>query len=629
MSYKMKLQLTFILYGLILVLFTQLVVFKLQERDIKADSIKKASQTFEERDNTFKSYIQDTNLRLLSVKKSQIFNDYLANKQNTTLVHSLFLDIANTSDNIMQLRYIDTRGMERVRVDRNQYASEAHLVQEKDLQDKSDRYYFKETLNSGKNIFWFSKLDLNIEHKKIEKPVKPVLRVGLVVYHEGKEDGILIINIFMKQFLQNLTSIPLYNIYLFDKEGNILVDSIHENCWSHYLKNNETISTHFPDEYTKILANGEYFGNNIYSNRIFLNNDEEIHMVIESKNSYIQAKMISYLYELGWIMIAIILISFPFSYFFSNIPAKLKEQVDKQKAEQDTLLSLFDLSDAVLIKWNNDEDWSIDFVSKSVHKLLGYSQNDLESNSVKYVSCIHHNDLKRVTQEVEDAIKNRVYFFEHRPYRIITKDGDIKWIIDSTVIVRDSKDEITHFVGYLTDITELKNSELALQNISRTDQLTKISNRMHTDDVLQNQYHRFYRDNEICSIVLVDIDYFKVVNDKYGHLVGDSVLIEFAGLIKASIREEDVVGRWGGEEFLIILPHTNITQAMQLSEKLRGLIENHNFTTIKHKTASFGVATFEQGITIQTLLDTADNALYQSKNNGRNQVTSVQESSTT
>lgn len=629
MSYKIKLQLTFILYGLILVLSTQLVVFKLQERDIKANSIKKASQTFQERNNTFKSYVQDTNLRLLSVKNSQIFNDYLANKQNSDLVNSLFLDIANTSENIMQLRYIDMRGMERVRVDRNQCASQAHIVQEKDLQDKSDRYYFRETLNSGKNVFWFSKLDLNIEHKKIEMPVKPVLRVGVVVFHEGQEDGILIINIFMKQFLQNLTSIPLYDIYLFDKEGNILVDSIHKHCWSNYLNRNNTISNHFPDEHINILANNEYFGNNIYSNRIFLNNDENIRMVIKPKKNYIRVEMINCLYELGWIMIGIILISFPFSYFFSSIPAKLKEQVDKQKAEQDTLLSLFDLSDAVLIKWNNDEEWSINFVSKSVHKLLGHSQGALESNSVKYASCIHHDDLKRVTQEVEDAIKNSVYFFEHKPYRIITKDGDVKWIMDSTVIVRDSNDEITHFVGYLTDISELKNNELALQNILRTDQLTKISNRMHIDDVLQNQYHRFYRDGEICSIVLVDIDYFKVVNDKYGHLVGDSVLIEFAGLIKASIRNEDVVGRWGGEEFLIILPHTNITQAMQLAEKLRTLIENHTFATVKNKTASFGVATFEQGITIQTLLDTADSALYQSKNSGRNRVTSIQESSTT
>jgi diguanylate cyclase (GGDEF)-like protein/PAS domain S-box-containing protein len=624
-SFKIKLLLSFILYGFILVFFTQLVVFKLQEKDIKANSIRKASQTFDERNNTFKKYVEDTNLRLLSVKNSKVFNDFLSNKQNSDLVNSLFLDIANTSNNIMQLRYIDNNGMERIRVNRNSYSSEVSIVKKENLQDKSHRYYFQNTINSGKNVFWYSKLDLNIEHNKIVMPIKPVLRVGVVVFNKGKQDGILIINIFMKQFLRNLTSIPLYNIYLFDKDGNILVDSVHKNCWSNYLKNNKTISTHFPDEYLNILSNDEYFGNKIYSNRIFLNNDEDIHMVIEPKEDYIKAEIVDNLYEFGWIMMGVVLFSFPFSYFFSNIPAKLKEQVDKQKAEQDILLSLFDLSDAVLIKWNNDENWSINFVSKSAQKLLGYSQATLENNSVKYADCIHNDDLQRVTQEVQDAIENRAYFFEHEPYRIITKDGDIKWVLDSTVVVRDAKDEITHFVGYITDITELKNNEIELKNISRTDQLTKISNRMHTDDILQNQYYRFNRDNELCSIVLIDIDYFKVVNDEYGHLVGDSVLIEFAGLIKSSTRAEDVVGRWGGEEFLIILPHTDITQAMQLAEKLRVLVEKHIFTTIKHKTASFGVATLEKGMTIQTLLNTADNALYQSKNRGRNQVTSIQE----
>ena len=352
-------------------------------------------------------------------------------------------------------------------------------------------------------------------------------------------------------------------------------------------------------------------------------------MVVEPKNDQIKEDLTNYLYNLGWIMFAVIILSFPFSYIFSTIPSKLKEEVEEKKAEQDVLLSLFDLSDAVLIKWNNDENWSIDFVSKSVHKLLGHSQNALENNSVKYASCIHTDDLEQVMKEVTDAIENRSYFFEHEPYRIVTKDGDIKWILDSTVVVRDSNDEITHFVGYLTDITELKDNEIELQNISRTDQLTKISNRMHTDDILQNQYHRFYRDHEECSIVLVDIDYFKLVNDQYGHLVGDSVLVEFANLLKSSIRAEDIVGRWGGEEFLIILPHTDINQAMLLAEKLRKIIHNHIFTTIKHKTASFGVATFEKGITIQTLLDTADNALYQSKNNGRNQVSAIQELSLT
>lgn len=602
-----------------------MVVFKLQEINIRTSSLQKASETFDERNKIFNSYIESTQLKLTSIKNSKTFTQYLSNTKNRTSIESLFIDIANTSKNIMQLRYIDSSGVEKIRIDRESYISKAFLVKEQELQDKSNRYYFKESINSDEGLFWHSKLDLNVEHGKIEKPIKPVLRIATPIYFEGKKSGILIINIFMKHFLKDLTKIPIYNIYLFDNEGNILVDSVHKHCWSKYLETNATISSHFKDEYIDILSKNEYFGKNIYSNRLSLDNGENIHMIIEPKKDYIKNELIDILYELVWIMLAVVLLSFPFSYLFSRIPSKLKAQVDKQKYEQDILLSLFDLSDASLVKWNNDEKWSINFVSKSISKLLGYSYEDLKNNKITYASIIHKDDLNHVTEEVTKAIEEQVYFFKHNPYRVITKDGTTKWILDSTVIVRDKNNEIINFVGYLTDISELKIKEIELENISKTDQLTKISNRMHLDDILQDQYHRFYRNNELCSIVLIDIDYFKLVNDQYGHLIGDSVLIEFASILKSSLRAEDIVGRWGGEEFLIILPHTNLEQAMQLAEKLRVTISNHIFTTVKHKTASFGVATFEQGITIQTLLDTADSALYQSKNSGRNCITSSQE----
>jgi len=348
-------------------------------------------------------------------------------------------------------------------------------------------------------------------------------------------------------------------------------------------------------------------------------------MVIEPKYGYIEDKLSTLINEFGFILIGVLFFSFPLSYFFAKIPTQLKEEVDRQKDEQDVLLSLFDLGDSVLFKWNNDENWSINSVSKSVEKLIGYSQNDFINNNVTYASCIHHDDLAQVMQEVEDAIKSKVYFFEHKPYRVVTKTREIKWILDSTVVVRDKSGEIINFIGYLNDITDLKNHEILLQKISTTDQLTQIYNRMYLDDTLQTQQYRFNRSKEACSIILIDIDYFKAVNDEYGHLVGDRVLIEFAILLNKTVRNGDTVGRWGGEEFLIILPHTNLIQAMHLAEKLSVAIEENIFTSVKHKTASFGVSTFMEGINIETLTDKADQALYVSKNEGRNRVSTLQE----
>jgi len=306
---------------------------------------------------------------------------------------------------------------------------------------------------------------------------------------------------------------------------------------------------------------------------------------------------------------------------FLKLNALLEHKVKERVKEKESLLSLFNESDNVLFKWNNDEHWSVSFVSKSVLKLLGYSKKEFEENTnIKYASCIHSDDLSRVIKEVEVASSTQENFFSHQPYRVITKDGTIKWILDNTVIVRDENGDITHYLGYLSDITELKDYQHKLELLSQTDQLTKIKNRLYIDEILQQQYYRFLRNGESCSVILIDIDYFKNVNDTYGHLVGDLVLIEFANILKTNIRESDIAGRWGGEEFLIILPHSNIDKAKMLANKLKELISNFNFTKVGKKTASFGVAEFKTATSIEECLESADKALYISKNNGRNQV---------
>ncbi len=139
-----------------------------------------------------------------------------------------------------------------------------------------------------------------------------------------------------------------------------------------------------------------------------------------------------------------------------KLAISLEEDVMERTKDQEILLSIFDKGDAVLFKWNNDEQWSISTVSRSVEKLLGYRDSEFISHDVVYAKCIYEEDLGRVTQEVEDAISSHSYFFQHKPYRLITKEKKIKWVNDYTIIVRDEEsDEITHFIGYLTDITAL------------------------------------------------------------------------------------------------------------------------------------------------------------------------------
>ncbi len=175
--------------------------------------------------------------------------------------------------------------------------------------------------------------------------------------------------------------------------------------------------------------------------------------------------------------------------------------------------------------------------------------------------------------------------------------------------------------SYIFHYTKLKKLNDSLLTLSTTDKLTGLYNRLKTDAVLSEKKAEFDRYETQLSVILIDIDYFKRINDNYGHLIGDSVLIEFATIIKQNIRTTDYVGRWGGEEFLIICPNIKLNEAMALANKLLDKIRKHAFSEVVNITASAGVNCFTENKSLEATIHDADQALYQSKENGRDQVT--------
>jgi len=182
--------------------------------------------------------------------------------------------------------------------------------------------------------------------------------------------------------------------------------------------------------------------------------------------------------------------------------------------------------------------------------------------------------------------------------------------------LKNSEGRITGFIAIRQDITDKKHVE----ELSNTDRLTQLFNRMKLDAEIQKEIVRAERYEHLFSVILIDVDYFKEVNDTYGHQIGDQVLIKIADLIRSNIRESDILGRWGGEEFLVICPETPSEKAMVLAEKLRNSILNFEFTTVGTKTPSFGVASFQPGEKEEAVIGKADEALYRAKELGRNRV---------
>lgn len=184
-----------------------------------------------------------------------------------------------------------------------------------------------------------------------------------------------------------------------------------------------------------------------------------------------------------------------------------------------------------------------------------------------------------------------------------------------------SQDELGLMAGWFNHLSEkLEQDYLKIELLSVTDKLTQLYNRTKIDQLFENELKRAGRYAEGFSIILLDLDHFKAVNDTHGHQVGDKVLQELASILRTNVRETDAVGRWGGEEFIIISPQTTLASAEQLAEKLRSTIASFDFTVVSHKTASFGVTGYQAGDDEDSMTRRVDEYLYRAKELGRNRV---------
>lgn len=172
---------------------------------------------------------------------------------------------------------------------------------------------------------------------------------------------------------------------------------------------------------------------------------------------------------------------------------------------------------------------------------------------------------------------------------------------------------------------EIKQKNIILENLAITDGLTGAYNHRYFYKRLNEEFERAKRYGTSVSLIMIDIDFFKKINDNYGHLVGDSVLVDLAKLLKQNIRKHDVFARYGGEEFVIILPHTNFEGAQHEAERLRKAVESYKFSHISKEgevTISLGCVSYPD-VKVdkpEDLVKLADSALYTAKNSGRNNV---------
>lgn len=231
--------------------------------------------------------------------------------------------------------------------------------------------------------------------------------------------------------------------------------------------------------------------------------------------------------------------------------------------------------------------------------------------------------IKPIYNLVKQSIK-----IKNRKYNDVSQiESPILEIALLSASFENMAQSINSYQNSLEDKVKQRTEELLAKNeellkLSITDNLTKLYNRVKLDKSLQDEINRSQRYNTNFSIILLDIDYFKKVNDNFGHQIGDEVLIESAQVLSKNIRNVDILGRWGGEEFLVICPETKIEDAIKVASHINAAIKLHKFTTYPNTiTISLGVATFSKHIkNVDDIILNADKALYQAKEEGRDKV---------
>ncbi len=257
-----------------------------------------------------------------------------------------------------------------------------------------------------------------------------------------------------------------------------------------------------------------------------------------------------------------------------------------------------------------------------------YSLSFLLRNDMPELRSIFDKGIASISAEERIQLKRKWFGGQedHTKYNLLLKITlGLSVLLVLTIFwshrVRSSREHIRQMLSSLEEKDrELQEKNSMLENLSSTDHLTQLINRSKLDSILNSEIKRFKRSGSCFSVIMIDIDFFKKINDEFGHPAGDITLIEFAKVLSQRSRSVDAVGRWGGEEFLIVCPDTDETGAEALAEELRQSIEKSPFSIEGNHTASFGVASVSKSDSAHSLISKADQALYLAKQHGRNRV---------
>lgn len=611
-NFKKLFTIYFIIFGIIISLFGGFVGYNIQLRSMQSDINIQANEVmFIKKITILKTIMQrmdDIVTTLASnptMQKFLITNDAATRKE----LEHIFLAVAGVENQIMQARFLDAHGMEVIRVDRTTEENRPFIVPHSKLQNKYNRDYFQILSKMGTEKIWHSRFNLNIENGKIEVPYRPTIRVAIPIIKNDKFIGTVIVNLLTHQLFEKIRKSSEFENYIIDKDGNYIIHPDDTYSFNKYTGVSRFLTDDFAKDAPKILAHDNSAKNcYIYPLNDIVHNDDRAILVLKPKEQYKDSLIASKFQSTVLVIILSVIASFFMAFYASVHPLKLQKALLSANKKLNRFAKIID---EYVVTATTKKDSTIVDVSSAFLKTSGYEKAELLG---KPMNTIRHPQTKRTFfkelwktilagKEWSGEIKN------------LNKSGESYWLEQNIIPTIDERTgEITGFVAVGVDITAKKE----LEELSSIDKLTGIYNRRKLDEFLSFEIEVAKRHLNPLSLIILDIDHFKKVNDTFGHQSGDLVLSETAKLISNNIRKSDIFGRYGGEEFLIVCPESTKEESFVLAEKLREQLAKYKFKDVGTKTMSLGVAQLDENDDMASLIKKADEALYNAKNTGRN-----------
>lgn len=460
---------SFFIFSLGLIITFIFVDMKFFSNGLQKTAMANAIQLINEKEEKLFSYFDSSKNILNSINQSNYFNKYLEKKdEKYEDLSEFFLSITKINKNIMQFRYIDENGFEKIRVDRKKLNSKAMIISKNNLQNKSTRYYF--TDSKKRKELWFSNLDLNMEKGKVVRPFIPTLRAILPVVKNKRFKGILIINYFMENVLNQITKTALYDVILLNKNAEILSHFDSKKSWSYYKENKlDILKNDYKKEYKNILNSQLYMNKKFISKALNLNTPKKLIFLVQFKNKYLEKNKDEQIKKYILVSSIIVFLSFIMSYIFSkyfkkilfllkdsnklnrllgtevnektkqleelnqSLEIRIKEEIEKNKQKDEKIFSQAKHIAMTEMLGNIAHQWRqpLSLISTNASGIkLKYMYNQLDLEDIpKQMDLI----IKK-TQYLSNTIDSLDFIFEDKEYRQVV----IQDIIEKVINILDS-----------------------------------------------------------------------------------------------------------------------------------------------------------------------------------------------